>query len=1269
MSEQTLSLLALDGGGVRGLSSLLILRRLMEAINPDNPPNPCDVFDMIGGTSTGGIIAVMLGRLRMSVDECISQYIQLSDTVFKQTSYFPVRVDGRVKARFDTRALERVIKQTVVSHIHSGASFVCTAASSDMTHTTKLTSYYNPRRSNDLLSTTKIWEAVRATSAASTFFDPIKLGPYGECFTDGATGANNPVRELWTEAGDVWHHLGPLGSSLKCIVSIGTGQSSGVPEFGESLVDVVKALKQLAVETERTAEKFAQEHSHLVEEGRYFRLSVGKGLQGIGLEEASKVPEITAVTRSYLSSEAVADLVGRCANSLRERAAPGLVLVGPTNGGPLYAKTLVDSMRNGMQSYRSMLGSGAFRIRHHARDIFLTTTDLYTDLFVGQRIFTSNSDPSLAVSTSARETAASLVAQLDSVLETASPTLTLTDADFSLIKLTRGAVLTCLRFCLKREIYLRPVATWIGLTLDFMTFLNTFTLEYFPESAAVQAMFLNTYCYLWVASQQVVNFFLDEFGTEIQLSRDIRLERRWRPINDTLSAIQAVVSSDAAFAIHTISAFVPEKAAMLSEIERARGRIIDKIGQMDEAAERERQVRRRDVIRWVSDLEYGETQQALHDTRLEGTGIWLLQTPEFEEWFQGKSSGILWCFGNPGVGKTVLCSAVQDYISREFSGKAEVGFAFVYCTFREPQTPSAYILSYLRQLLSQLPYVPSQVQEKYNNLYGSAKRLSQADIDLPSEKEDQVTACQSLFTYILERFEKVHLAFDALDECDDREKWLLPFICRLVQRYQKNPSSRVHVKLFVTSRLRPDIERAFSKVPTLQVLAKNVDGDIAAYLEHEFQRRSREESIGALHWKLKPRIMHSLTSRANGMFLWVKYQLDIIFEQFTEAGIVETLNDLPETLHGHYDRVLKAIDSQSRPVRELAIDALWCVAGSLRRLHGTELAAAISGFRDPRAGLLPGIDPKGIVQACHNLLVVSPDGTIGFAHYSVLEYFTSEHLQTQESFRLRSYAVDLDDCRFRVTLTCLYCLEGLNLKSGEQPLEQYATEEIANHLRLTEGRHLRKPGFIRLFVKAFRPLQYGSYLRVSASPIQLAAQLGLYEVVTALLEAGEHGGTEDLEGALRFAFMENDGSYGSCQQALLVHGVHMGAASPRIPLPGEDMPFLQLLPRDAGGPEDELERIPGLPSGVLDWTTTGLGIDGVGRGPSLTPMAALTTHKPRRVVNLPYRDSYLGGKTQPEPAQIRTRRPHFQELSSGGSGSDSQIPNIQASEEWQVNRG
>ena len=64
MPEQGLRLLALDGGGVRGLSSLQILKPLMEVIDPESPPKPCDYFDMIGGTSTGGFVRIMIRKLR-----------------------------------------------------------------------------------------------------------------------------------------------------------------------------------------------------------------------------------------------------------------------------------------------------------------------------------------------------------------------------------------------------------------------------------------------------------------------------------------------------------------------------------------------------------------------------------------------------------------------------------------------------------------------------------------------------------------------------------------------------------------------------------------------------------------------------------------------------------------------------------------------------------------------------------------------------------------------------------------------------------------------------------------------------------------------------------------------------------------------------------------------------------------------------------------------------------------------------------------------------
>lgn len=63
MPDKHLRLLALDDGGVRGLSSLLILQQLLEAVDPVTPPKPCEYFDMIGGTSTGGWVVTTYADL------------------------------------------------------------------------------------------------------------------------------------------------------------------------------------------------------------------------------------------------------------------------------------------------------------------------------------------------------------------------------------------------------------------------------------------------------------------------------------------------------------------------------------------------------------------------------------------------------------------------------------------------------------------------------------------------------------------------------------------------------------------------------------------------------------------------------------------------------------------------------------------------------------------------------------------------------------------------------------------------------------------------------------------------------------------------------------------------------------------------------------------------------------------------------------------------------------------------------------------------------
>jgi hypothetical protein len=65
------------------------------------------------GTDSASLMAIMLGRLRMDIDDCINAYVDLSDRIFKKRRH-RVTIKGAVQGRFDTEELERVVKDIVV---------------------------------------------------------------------------------------------------------------------------------------------------------------------------------------------------------------------------------------------------------------------------------------------------------------------------------------------------------------------------------------------------------------------------------------------------------------------------------------------------------------------------------------------------------------------------------------------------------------------------------------------------------------------------------------------------------------------------------------------------------------------------------------------------------------------------------------------------------------------------------------------------------------------------------------------------------------------------------------------------------------------------------------------------------------------------------------------------------------------------------------------------------------------------------------------------
>lgn len=77
-------------------------------------PKPCDHFDLIVGTGTGGLIAIMLGRLRLDLEKCKELYVRMTRMVFetdKTIAGIPIR-----STLFKASRLEEAIKQVVWEH-------------------------------------------------------------------------------------------------------------------------------------------------------------------------------------------------------------------------------------------------------------------------------------------------------------------------------------------------------------------------------------------------------------------------------------------------------------------------------------------------------------------------------------------------------------------------------------------------------------------------------------------------------------------------------------------------------------------------------------------------------------------------------------------------------------------------------------------------------------------------------------------------------------------------------------------------------------------------------------------------------------------------------------------------------------------------------------------------------------------------------------------------------------------------------------------------
>ncbi|KAJ7443674.1 hypothetical protein FB451DRAFT_1376624 [Mycena latifolia] len=291
--------LSLDGGGAGALSELIILDRLMYRIRTqlglEITPHPCDYFELIGGSGTGGIIALMLGRQRMSIADAISAFEKLK----------PQAKRGMGEA-FRASKFEEVLKDIFnTEKMHDPNPnhckiFVCAMNKMNMNAVMPelFRSYNTPDEpANDCM----IWEAARATSATPGLFKPMEIGSrrIKQQYIGGSLGHNNPTTLVLAEAERMYPSL-----PIVLVVSIGSGHPDTIQILkSPSPSAVAKAMKRIATDTEKTHQD--NEHRYQGISNTYFRFNVQQGMQALEPEHWGKLDQVTAHTEAYLRMEEV----------------------------------------------------------------------------------------------------------------------------------------------------------------------------------------------------------------------------------------------------------------------------------------------------------------------------------------------------------------------------------------------------------------------------------------------------------------------------------------------------------------------------------------------------------------------------------------------------------------------------------------------------------------------------------------------------------------------------------------------------------------------------------------------------------------------------------------------------------------------------------------------------------------------------------------------------------------------------------------------------
>ncbi|KPI35954.1 Calcium-independent phospholipase A2-gamma [Cyphellophora attinorum] len=239
-------------GGVRGIVELEILRAIENRINLNIPSGGIPIqrlFDLVVGTSTGGIVALGLVAMQWPVSTCITIFEALCQDAFQERegagTIFEKVVTIKHNSKWKTTPLHDVLRKAFGegllfggrSNVANHAGKVAVVSTSRTGNRSLILSNYNRQQMSDpgyTLETSrsmdeafKIWEAAAATSAAPSYFKPFErqVGRnVTKTYLDGALNHNNPVVVAKRERRLLWPDVASRHPDV--FLSLGTGQNA-----------------------------------------------------------------------------------------------------------------------------------------------------------------------------------------------------------------------------------------------------------------------------------------------------------------------------------------------------------------------------------------------------------------------------------------------------------------------------------------------------------------------------------------------------------------------------------------------------------------------------------------------------------------------------------------------------------------------------------------------------------------------------------------------------------------------------------------------------------------------------------------------------------------------------------------------------------------------------------------------------------------------------------------------------------------------------------